>query len=338
MSISQIFCAVSELVADSEAPGGDEARLYQAIRDASDFLQKEIGWFIPVTETRRLDGNGEARLDIPPLLELTTIINDDDTLTSSDYLLYPDNRHWPNGPYSWIVVDPDSTTLQVWLEEAGSVQITGKWGLYNRQVSTGAAVGTGGQDSSVETLLVDNGGKVSPGMLLLIESEQELVTGWDDPTEGVTTLGAALAASDETVTLSDGSLVNVGEIIRVEFERMKVLDKQSNTIAVVRGWNGTARVAHSSGANVDVYRTVTVERAVNGTSAASHDAAKSISRYVVPDDILYLTRQIATLMINKARSGYAGKTGNPELGEVFYHDAFPRFEIERIKQNYEIHI
>jgi len=85
-----------------------------------------------------------------------------------------------------------------------------------------------------------------------------------------------------------------------------------------------------------VYRTVTVERAVNGTTAAAHLLNAAISRYMVPDDILFLTKQIATLMINKARGGYAGKSGNAESGEVYYHDVFPRYEIERIKQNYRL--
>jgi hypothetical protein len=87
---------------------------------------------------------------------------------------------------------------------------------------------------------------------------------------------------------------------------------------------------------VDVYRKFTVVREVNGTTAAAHDNATAISRYLVPADILFLCKEIATLMLNKAGSNYAGKSGNDQLGTVFYNDAFPRFDLERIRDHYSI--
>ena len=131
-------------------------------------------------------------------------------------------------------------------------------------------------------------------------------------------------------------LLNTGEIIRLDFEQMRIKDKRTHQCYVERGWNNTGQAAHITGTDVDVYRTVTVERAVNGTTAAAHLTNVAISRYLVPDDILFLTKQIATLMINKSRGGYAGKSGDGTTGQVFYHDVFPRFEIERVKENYQI--
>jgi hypothetical protein len=173
-------------------------------------------------------------------------------------------------------------------------------------------------------------------MILKIESEQQLVIGWEDPTQNVTALNGAISASDDIITVDNGTLLNVGEIMRVDFEQMRIKDKRTHQCYVDRGWNNTGQVAHLDNAEVDVYRTITVERALNGTIAAAHALNTAISRYLVPDDILFLTKQIATLMINKARGGYAGKSGNAELGEVYYHDVFPRYEMERIKANYTI--
>jgi hypothetical protein len=85
-----------------------------------------------------------------------------------------------------------------------------------------------------------------------------------------------------------------------------------------------------------VYRKLEVVRGVNGTTAATHLISTAISRYLVPADVLFLCKEIATLMAHKAETGYAGRTGNAELGQVFYNDAFPRYDIERVRDHYRI--
>ena len=337
---AQYFATVADLIADAKSPGADDARLYQAIAEASEFIAKDIGWFIPVTATRYFKApEAVSTLFIKPLLEVTSITNDTDALTGSDYLLKPDGAHWAYGPYSSIVADPDSNLLYTWSDLVNGVTIVGKWGKYNRTASTGATVAdTTQQSDSQTTLKVSNGAAVSPGMVLLIGTEQELVTGWGDPTTSVTTLNGAVAATDETITLTNASLVNVGEVLRVDFEQWYVRDRRTsnNTISVIRGWNGTARTTHTTSTAVDVYRTVTVERGVNGTTAAAHANGVSISRHVVPADVNGLCRQIATLIVNKALSGYQGRVGNEQTGVVFYNDAYPRFEIERVRKAYSL--
>lgn len=342
MSTVQLFCTVADLVADKQSAGSDETRMLQAIREASNFIEKEIGWFIPVTLTRRYNGLRKTRLFVQPLLAITSIQDGAGTaapvtLTTDDYILKPDARLWPDGPFTYLVVDPDSTRLSAWYCRVDGVAITGRWGKYERSALIGATVqDTTEQSSSQTTLKVSDGGKVSPGMILKIGDEQEAVTGWGDPTAAVTTLAANVAATDETITVANGSLVNTGEIIRTTFEQMKVKDKQTNVLEVTRSWNGTRRVAHTSGANVDVYRTVNVERAVNGTTASAHANATAISRYLVPDDVLLLCKEIATLSVNKALSGYQGRTGNQETGVITYYDVFPKYDIMTVKKNYRI--
>jgi hypothetical protein len=335
MNFAQFYCSVADLIADMEKPGGDESRLYQAIRDASDVLQKEIGWFIPVTQTIKMRGNGQQKMFVsPPILALTgSVTNDETTLvTDTDFSLMP--AEWANGPAIGLEIRTDYGS--VWYAtDPDSVQIPCRAGLYERSSAIGATVqDSASQSSSQTTLKVSNGGKVSPGMVLKIGDEQELVTGWGDPTASVTTLNGAVTATEDVITVANGALVNVGEIIRVQFEQMRVKDKRTHQLYVDRGWNNTGQTAHVTSTAVDIYRTVNVDRGVNGTTAAAHLLAVDIYRYHTPDDILFLTKQIATLMINKARGGYAGKTGNAEMGETYYHDVFPRFEIERVKINY----
>jgi hypothetical protein len=338
MSIQQLFCSVADLVADMEKPGSDESRLLQAIREASDELQKEIGWFIPVTQTTLLRGTGKQYLyPFPPVLSLTgSVVNADIPLVlDTDFSLL--RQAWANGPYiglelkygasarSWCDLDPDS------------VEIPCRAGFYERLNPVDATVQDSTEQSSTQsTLKVSNGGKVSPGMTLRIDDEQQLVTGWGSPTESVTALNGAISATDDVITVDDGGLLNIGEVLRAGFEQVRIKDKRGHECFVDRGWNNTGQTAHSDNLTIDVYRTVTVERAVNGTSAATHSIDTEIYRYMVPDDILFLTKQIATLIINKARGGYAGKSGSGETGQVFYHDVFPRFEIERVKENYQL--
>lgn len=334
---AQVFCTVADLSGDTKSPGADESRLYQAIREASDYIQKEIGWFIPVTLTRYYHGSGLIDLFVDPLLAISSISDYGVALTAGDYILKPDQAHWPNGPYSKLTADPDSTLLSGWTDVIDAVCIAGRWGKYDRSAATLATVAdTTQQTNSQTTLKASSGAQVSPGMLLLIGSEQELVTGWSDPTTSATTVTEPVTASTDQLTLASAALINVGEIIRIDFEQMKVTDRRvsSNLVSVIRGYNGTSRVTHADNAAVDVYRTVNVERGVNGTTAAEHLNAVVISRYFVPDDILFLTKEIATLMVNKASSGYQGRTGNAELGVVFYNDAFPKMDIDRIRDSY----
>jgi len=337
MKYAQWFCTVNDLVADKQAPGVDEARMFQAIKDASDWVQKDIGWFLPVTMTNYFTGNGSGKLIIPPsLLAIVSISNDGVTLSASDYLLKPDHGFWANGPFGKIEVKVNAS-LSNWSTEQDGIEVEGRWGKYERSAEIGATVQNDTQQSnSQSTLKVSDGGRVSPGMVLLIGDEQESVSGWSDPTESVTLLNGGISANDEIVTVDNGALLNTGEMLRIGFEQMKIKDKRSDQVSVIRGWNGTGRVLHADNAPVDVYRTVNVERGMNGTDAAVHVLTTAISRYVVPDDVLLLTKEIATLSVNKALSGYQGRTGNADTGVVFYNDIFPRFDIEQIKKNYYI--
>ena len=342
MAIHQVFCSVSDILADLDKIGGDEARLYQAIREASNILQERIGWFIPVTQTTKLRGNGQKYFyPYPPVLALTgSITNDVIALTlDSDFVWM--RAMWPNGPYMGIELLTDAPNAKAWCDrDANSVVIPCRAGLYERTVDTSADVNDATQQTdSQATLKVTNGAKVSPGMVLLIGSEQELVTGWDSPIDSTRTLnGAITSLTADEITLSSVAGLNVGEIIRVDFEQMRIkaINSTTNKLSVDRSWNGTRAVTHLTAAVVEVYRTVTVERAINGTTAAAHLQNADIYRYMVPDNIFKMVKKMAVLGIQQSNSNYSGRSGDAQQGTVTYYDLYPRFELEELERQYWI--
>ena len=339
--MDRLYCTVSDMIADlSPTLGGDEATWLKHIRAASQFIDVRLGAFIPYVKTISVDGSGGKNQKLPaPLLEITgTIMNWTTALISTDYLVWPDDRMWPNGPYTKLVVAPLAPHQTIWQGFPDGVKIPGLWGMYELLVDLGITVqNTTKQAAADTTLLVADGSKVSPGMALYLDAaEQELVTATGAPTVAVTTLSQAMTATDDVITPASVNAVNVGEMIRVDFERMLVVDKNATQWSVYRSWNKTKASAHLAGANVDVYRTFTVSRGVNGTTAADHLNGGEIYRYVPPEDIGLLCRTIAGLMKKLADSQFAGKTGDAALGQVFYNDAFPKDMLEKLEENYAL--
>jgi hypothetical protein len=340
--MDRLYCTVKELIDDLlPNTGGNEAALLDAIQFASDFIDQDLGAFIPYTATKRFDGNGRDILFVPPLLAVTSITDDASTYQTTDYLLYPRSKHWEDGPYSWIAHDPDGNYSE-WTQEMDVISIAGSWGKYSKTLVTGATVQNnpllvGGID-----LIVADGSKLAPGMVLLIESEQALVTATGAVTAAATTVTEPVALTDDTITLASATLVMVGETIRIDLEKMLILDINATTKVayVARGWNGTKRTTHADNAVVDVYRTFTIKRGVNGTTAAQHLLNVAINRYIPPAPIARLCRMIAGLWKRLADSQYAGRTANVELGQVFYNDAFPKRELEELRAmyNYEVNV
>lgn len=329
------YCTAQDLMNDLGLNGSGENFLTRFIEPATQYLVQEIGQFIPTSEIRTFPGSGKKILFVAPVLSISKVMNDEIELVATDYLMEPNGRMWQNGPFVRLNCDLDESTAGLWIPEADAIAITGTWGLYDKSITTGTSLGVDQLigDTSLE---VAHGGLISQGMVLLIGTEMQFVSALGDPSAAITTLGAGCNSSDETLTVASSTGLNIGEIIRVDFERMKITDKRTGQIQVTRGWDNTTKTIHTTAAGVDVYRTYTVERGVNGTAAAAHSSAAEIDRYAVPADINYLCRQIAALMLRKSQTGYAGRAGSPETGETFYNHEFPRDVIARIKANYYI--
>jgi hypothetical protein len=335
----QCYCTVADVVAALKIPGGNTAGILGHIRAASDHLRKEIGPFIPSVRALRLDGSGRKMQPIPPVLSILSLSVDGQTVVQdTDYFACPLNRHWEDGPYSWLEINPDISGVlgRVWYRERGCIDLVAYAGYYQKWTPTGTSLASE-QTIGDAVAVVGDGSKLSPGMHLVFDAEQQLVTDYGTPSAAITTLGTTCTPTDTILALASGAAVLKGELIRIGFEQMMVLDDpQVNSVLVGRGWNGTQAAAHLANAAVDIYRTYAVERGINGTTAALHASATAISRYMVPDDIFFLVKEIASLMKKKEDSSFAGKTGNAALGETFYNDIFPRFDIEPVRKHYKI--
>ena len=337
--MTRYYCTIDDLLTVSPLGFRRESLALDAIAQASQFLEGKRqlnGQFIPVTDTRAYNGSGDLSLFLrDTLLSITTITHDGTSLETTDYVLSPLNAHWENGPYTRLIVDPDSANISTWKNEIDVVSIAGLFGKYNKSVSLGI---TGSLAATTTTdLVVSNGAALSVGMILLIESEQIAVTGTGDPTAATSVVNGAITSTDTTIGVDDGSEFNELEIIKIDNEKMRIIDISTNDLYVERAYNGTRAAAHIDDSAIAVYRTYTVERGVNGTTAAIH-SSKAISQYKAPADVSWLCKQIAGLMIKKAESHYSGKVGNADLGEVFYINEFPKMQIAETRQNYRINL
>lgn len=325
---AQVYCTVAELMGDLRL-NGDEPGLLDRIRDASRLIQNHSGEFLPITESRVFVPNASGELEIDPLLAATSVTNDTTPVTT--YTLQPRNRLWLNGPYTKI-----TSSVATWSENG--VTIPGRYGKYEDSKALGISAVT--QLIGATTLVVSDGSRVSPGMVVLVESEQELVTagngGEDSPSASAATslLNGAVAVDDEEVTVDDGTEFKRGEVIQLSTEDCLIRRIAGNVLVVSRGWNGTTKAAHADNLAIGVYRTFTVERAVNGTTAAAH-TSKAASRCMVPEDVNGLCRQVAGLLRMKAAAGFASKTGNAELGETFYYNEFPT-AFKKLWEDYKV--
>ena len=325
---AQIYANVKQVIDDLNLPG-EEPGLLERIREASAQVCALMGDFIPVIEERTFAASETGKTPIDPLITLTTIVDGDgETISSDDYELLPHNRAWPNGPYRFL----DGPC-------SGDLVIIGPWGMWEQWESTGLT-GTLAA-SSTTSLVMSSGAVLWPGMILLIESEQLLVTAGcggensPDPTAAVSLLAADMTESDDVITVDNGTEFFAGEVLRIELEDVLIRRKAGNAMVVTRGWNNTRRAQHDIDTAIYVYRTVTVERGVNGTTAAAH-AGKAISKFKIPEDVNYLTRQIAALMRMKAMTGFSGRGGNTDLGESFYVTEFPSRVIDAVRWNYKL--
>ncbi len=331
MTFAQVYCTAKEVMNDLKISGFvDQADLMDRIKAASDIIRQKGGNFIPITETRKFGVDDPRRrgdpLYIPPLLDLTTLVNDGTTIASGDYILRPLNRMWANGPYICI------ESGYLWGDD-DDIEITGKWGKYDDSASLGATIT---QATATETtLVVTDGSLISPGMVLLIESEQEYAAagagGPGSPAASAATskVNGAVTEVDEDITVDNGAEFHAGEVIQIGTEDIYIQKIGGNVLAVKRGWNGTTQAAHVDDSAIAVYRTFTVVRGVNGTTAAAH-SAKAASQILVPETVNYLCRQIAALMRNKAESGFTGITGNNEMGSGKYYSEFPPNQIATV--------
>lgn len=337
MSTAQIYCTADEILREFGRSVSPET-LMEKVTSASITLQRKIGDFIPLKETKtfvasRMDGRTN-RIYLPPMLELISITKNDTALDEDEYELLPQGRQWENGPYIGIKFDS--------LIEGDEIEIIAFWGLYQEAKDL---LITGSQDTVSETsLIVADGGVLSVGMVIQIEEEQEYIIEGKgskrskhspDPTKAISKVNGVITdtESEQIIGVDNGKEFAEGEVIRIDSEDLYIEKIAGNSLTVNRGWNGTFPASHEDNSEIYVYRTFTVVRGVNGTTATPH-TTKEIFQLVPPADVNYMTRQMAILMQMKSESGFQGRVGNSETGESGFYSEFPPKQLEEIRSHY----
>ncbi len=174
------------------------------------------------------------------------------------------------------------------------------------------AVGAIAEDLDTTETAVDVASVASIGIgsLLRCDDERMIVTGSAALDTGVN-LNANVIAEKRVTTIPLSTTTNaprVGEMIAIDAERMMVTDVIGSNAFVSRGYDGTVLAAHTSGADIHAYRTLTVERGVLGTTAAAHTSAAPLLRWMPgPAEGLAIAETLNQL--EQERSAYARVIG-----------------------------
>ena len=225
-----------------------DAQIDKHIIGASELIEQYTKRrFIPWTGTKTFDYQGTRQLVFgDDLLSISSISDDDGTISSSNNFLYPLDATDDNHPYLYMELLYTSEWFAYDDTAQSVISITGKWGYSER----------------------------------LREA---------------TTLGAHITGtSDKSFTATDGSLVAIGQTIKIDDEQMFISNISSNT--------------------------VTVERAMNGTTAVTHGNATEI--YVVEPDprIKTATEALVARALHRADTAWSDRAGDPGMGFTYYRN------------------
>ena len=335
--MKQAYCTIDDLIQAFDPKGLESsAQMLDLIERTSRYIMgrdKLKGNLVPVIEAREFDGLAKQTQVIDPFISITDLELDGTALTQdTDFHIigaHINTPHWADGPYTRIRKESGD-----WPLDNGNIAITAPWGLYYAKKQLVASTSLAAADTAEISL--DDGKLLSPGMHLEFESEQLFVNADEkDATDSTADLAADQAADDDTITVDDATKVLVGEVIQIDLEDMKVNKRNTTTnqLSLIRGWNKTFKVAHSSGADVNVYRTWGLDRGVNGTTAAIH-AAKPLNQLLIPEDIKFLAVELTTLAWKRSKLQFASK--EIKADNAVYYDTYPKKDIMQVINNYRI--
>ena len=212
-------------------------------------------------------------------------------------------------PYRWLEARFGG---DVYWQAEGTVQnaiaITGVFHYPVKQITvTGLAAQVAAGD---DTIIVLDSSRCGPGSLILLGSERLIVS---DATLEQT--GASLAAdagtakSDTQLTVDDGTLINAGELLWIEGERLFVTAVAGDTVVVDRAVNASTLAGHTSGTLIYAPRELTVLRGELGTEPADHDDTVPVILLKAPSLISELNLALAINNTQQALSAYARPVG-----------------------------
>ena len=239
-----------------------DTRLRQLLEHVSQEVDRHTRrHFYSVTQTRYLSGTGAARLLLPDdLISVTTLKEDADrdgiyevTWAATDYELWP----YDAAPAGGLALARPYRALEV-----------------NRRSN-------GTQD-----------------VFLRGQRQYELAGQWGychctEDTGAVINEGAEFSTADTTLTVADGSNIEVGHTLLIDSEQLYVQGR------VTEGGSD-----------------LTVARGVHGTTAAAHANGSAISRLVYPGPIVEATLMQAARLWTRRVAGYAREIGFTVTGQM----------------------
>lgn len=320
--MGRVFYCTRESVQDAfdvREAAHRSAQIDDAIASASDdidgWLNRHKHGLAPRTATRYFPWPArnyapawKLWLDENELISVTTLTAGGTVITSADYFLEPVNS---GPPYTSIEIDLDSTAS---FSNSGTAQraieIVGVWGVNNDQKSAGTLAEA--LDASETAVDVSDASLVGVGDVLTVDSERMLVTGRSSLATGVN-LGTALTAlnSNQTIAGISGGF-SVGEVLLIGSERMKIIENNGTDLTVIRAYDGSTLAAHSIGAGLFAYRTLTVERGALGTTAAAHSNGATVTRWDVPSLVRDLCKAEAITRLEQEFSAYGARVYSDE--------------------------
>ncbi len=240
-------------------------------------------------------------LDDNELISLATLTSDD--LAITDYFLEPQAV---GPPYNRVELDLTGTGSFATGQRA--ITIAGTFGYTDDRDTIATLAGT--ITSSATTLTASTSVGIGTGSLLRIGAEYLTVTVRNMIATGVV-LGAGIDASKATVTLTvtDGTLFALGEVIRVDAERMRIVDTAATALYVERAHDATVLAAHLTGAAISAPRSLTVARGQCGSTAAAHTAADAIAHHRPPAPVVTLVIDEVLWKMQNEQSGMARVIG-----------------------------
>ena len=204
----------TSLLDDPASGSGDDAELFQLLLAVSEAVDCYCNrHFYALTAARYFDGNGDALLNLPDLIAVTSLASDDDedgnhetVWPASDYQLLPLNAeptaHWGT-PHHAVRVRTRGARQQFARGQA-RVRIEGAWG-YREHLEPSGSLLSGALTSTTTTAAVDRGSDFAVGQTIAVGSERMLITGISSNslsvTRGLNGSQAGSHANDEAVSI-----------------------------------------------------------------------------------------------------------------------------------------
>lgn len=305
-----------KLAVDVKDSARANAQIDRIIADVSTVIEKALcrRVFYPRVETQTFDWPDPDR-PTPwrlwlggrsELISVSAVSAGGVSIPTSAVKLYP--TYGP--PYTRLELDQSSTAS---FSTAGTYQqaitITGVFG-YTDDEATVATLAEALDDSETG-IDVDSAASVGPGALLRCGTERMLVTETSALDTGVN-LASDIAAQKNVVAVPLSTATGAPrtrEVIAIGSERMLVTDVIGTTAYVQRGYDGTPTAAHTTGADIYAYRTLTVDRGVLGTTATTHLTAAPLLRWLPPSPVEGLAVAETLNQLEQERSAYARVIG-----------------------------